>query len=116
MGGPTYVDRLGLCFRLHNFIVAFASEIANVAIVRFKTVFCMLLVHTTIFLTFSIIPEVIRWLVLPIHPYAFITPLHPFCHGLIVVVFLLRHLPTFLWQYSHIKPPEARKGTMGCLG
>ena len=41
------------------------------------------------FLTFSIIPQVIRWLVLHIHTYSFITPLHPLCHGLIVLVLLL---------------------------
>ena len=76
----------------------------------------MLPVHTTTFLTFYIIPEVIRWLVLPIHPYAFIAPLQPFCHGLIIVVFLILHHPTFLWQYSHIQTPEAGKVTLGCLG
>ena len=60
---------------MHNFIVAFASDLASVAIACFKTVFCMLPGYTTIFLTFYIVPEVIRWLVLPMHPYAFIVPI-----------------------------------------
>ena len=76
----------------------------------------MLPVKTQIFLTFSIITEVIRWLILPIHPYAFVVPLHPFCHGLVFVVFLLRHHLTLLWQYSHIHLPEAGKGALDFLG
>ena len=52
---------------MQNCIADFASDLANVDIVRFKTVICMLLVKTMIFLIFSIIPEKIRWLVLPIH-------------------------------------------------
>ena len=67
----------------------------------------MLPVNTTIFLAFSIVLEVIRWLVLPIHLYAFIAPLLRFCHGLITVVFLLQHHPTLLWQHSHIHPQRS---------
>ena len=108
MGGPTLVNRLGLC--------GFASDRASVAIARFKTVFCILPGNTTVFLTLFIVPEVIRLIVLPIYPYSFTFPLLPFLHGIIVVFFLLQHDPNFLWRYSHIQPPEAMKDTLGCLG
>ena len=78
MGELTKVDSLCLCGRLRNCIADFAYDRASVAIAQFKTVFCMLQVNTTIFLTLSIVPEILRWLVLPIHPYAFIASLFPF--------------------------------------
>ena len=70
-------------FLTANLFTAFASDLAYVTIFCFKTVVCMLLVHETIFLTFSFIPEFIRWIVLPIHLYVLIFPLIPFFHGLI---------------------------------
>ena len=68
------------------------------------------------FLTLYIITEVIRWLVLPNYPCVLTVSLHPFCNGLIVDVFLLQQHPNFLWQYSHIYPLEARRGTLVYLG
>ena len=71
---------------------------------------------TMFFLTFSIVLEVIRLIVLIIHTYTFIAPLLPLCHGLIVVAFLIQKHPTFLWHYYHIQPPEDDKRTLGCSG
>ena len=61
MGGPTSVDSIEMCVRLHNCITDFASDLPNAAISCFKTVFSIILVNTIVFLTLSIIPDDLRY-------------------------------------------------------
>ena len=49
------------------------------------------------------------WIIVHIHTYAFIVPLLPFYHGLIIVVFLLQHHPTYLSSIPTFSPQSPGK-------
>ena len=110
---PTSVNILGQRGRLWKCIVYFVSGLASVAIEHFKNVFWMLPGNTTMFLTFYIVPEVIRWLVIHIHPYAFIFSLLPFCCGFIVTLLLPptpSEFPLVVFPHSSPRGRERHSG------